>query len=364
MRSDCGVYYSKDSDRIKLRGVAAAEILTCRRAFRSLQLRGMFKPSRMKIILLGCILSLVPFASAQKLQEKVEVQLVQVDLVATDSKGALITDLGAEDFTLKENGKVQPVTHFYNSSIDESRFPLTMSFVVDTSYSMGERVAGLTRIDIAVQAAELIMSQLKAEDKIALMEFSNKPEELVSFTSDLNAVREKFKNVTFRRANTAMRDAVIFALDKIKDQTGRRIVVIFSDGMDSASKSVEEDVVDAIRKSDATIITFYSEFAMLNFPGGGTRMGGSPNDPNRIKIRIGEDALREYAQLSGGQFFSFRKEPELLRALESFRAYVRSQYTLAYAPSASKKKSEWRKIKVECKRKGIKLRYREGYWAG
>lgn len=313
---------------------------------------------------MGCILLLMPFAFSQELQEKLEIQLVQVDLVATDSKGTLITDLASADFTLKENGKVQPVTHFYNSSIDESRFPLTMSFVVDTSYSMHERVAGLTRIDIAVQAAELIISQLKAEDKISLIEFNTKPEELVPFTSDSNAVRQKFKDVDFRPANTAMRDAVVFALEKIKDQRGRKIVVIFSDGMDTASKSIEEDVVDAIRKSDATIITFYSEFAMLNFPGGGTGMGGSPNDPSRIKIRIGEDALREYASLSGGQFFSFRKEPELLRALDAFRAYVRSQYTLAYTPAAPKKKSEWRKIKVECKRKGIKLRYREGYWAG
>jgi len=53
----------------------------------------------------------------------------------------------------------------------------------------------------------------------------------------------------------------------------------------------------------------------------------------------------------------------MLKALEDFRAFVQSQYTLAYKP-ASKQSSRWRKIKVECKRKGVKLRHREGYWAG
>jgi len=289
---------------------------------------------------------------------------VQVDLVATDSKGALVTDLTAEDFILKENGAIQTVKHFYNSSKDEIRFPLTMSFVVDTSYSMHDMVAGLTRIDIAIKAAELVMSQLRPEDQIELIEFNKEPVEVASFTSNVQSVQEKFKPLTFQKANTAMHDAVLFALDKMNGKTGRKVIVIFSDGMDTASKSVEEDVLDAIRKSDATIITFYSEFSKLNFPAAGGGLGGNPNSPNRVMIRAGEDILREYAGMSGGQFFSFRKEPELLKAIESFRAFVRSQYTLAYTPPAGKKRTGWRKIKVECKRKGIQLRHREGYWAG
>jgi VWFA-related protein len=225
---------------------------------------------------------------------------------------------------------------------------------------MQEMVAGMTRIDVAIKAADLIMSQLKPEDKIEAIEFNDKPVELIPFTSNFRSIQEKFENLTSKPASTAMRDAVIFALDKMKDQTGRKVIVIFSDGMDSSSKSIEEDVIDRIKKSDATIISFYSEFAALNFPTGGG-MGGSPNNPGRIQILIGEDALREYAEKSGGQFFSFRKEPEMLKALESFRAFIRSQYTFAYKP-AVKKKTGWRKIKVECKRKGVKLRYREGYW--
>ena len=83
----------------------------------------------------------------------------------------------------------------------------------------------------------------------------------------------------------------------------------------------------------------------------------------RVRVRMGEDQLRLYSQMSGGLFFSFRKEPELLKALESFRVFVRSQYTLAYKPDLKKKKKGWRKIKVECKRKDVELRHREGYWA-
>jgi VWFA-related protein len=319
--------------------------------------------TRSKILILSLLALLVPFVSAQQIQEQVEVQLVQVDLVATDKKGALVTDLTADDFILKENGDVQKVTHFYNSSKEEIRFPLTMSFLVDTSYSMGETVAGMTRIDIARQAAELIMAQLRPDDKLELIEFNQEPVELVSFTPDASAVRDKLKALTFQEKNTAMHDSVLFALDKINKETGRKIIVIFSDGMDSASKAIEDDVIDKVKKSEATIITFYAEFAKLNFPAAGGGFGGDPSSMGRVRIRMGEDQLRLYSQMSGGLFFSFRKEPELLKALESFRAFVRSQYTLAYKPSDTKKKKPgWRKIKVECKRKDIELRHREGYW--
>ena len=309
---------------------------------------------------------MLPAAFGQEIQEKVNVELVQVDLVATDSKGEVIRDLTANDFTLKENGKVQSIKHFYNSSDDSARFPLTLSFLVDTSYSMHEKVAGMTRIDVAVKAAEMVINELQPNDQIELTEFNDKPETLVPFTSDVNEIREKFKALTFQEANTAMNDSVLYAVKRIQGRNGRKIIVIFSDGMDSSSKSVEEDVVDAVRKSDATIIAFYSELAAMNFSqGGGIGAMAGPNPISRVKILAGEDILREYAEMTGGQFFSFRKEPELLKAMNSFRNYVGSQYTLAYTPPEDRKaKTGWRKIKIECKRKGVHLRYREGYVAG
>lgn len=308
-------------------------------------------------VVLFFFLFLLSLASAQELQEQVEVELVQVDLTATDSKGAVVTDLTKEDFTLKEDGKPQTISHFYNSSDDANRYPLTISFLVDTSYSMREMVAGMTRIQIAVKAAEMVISQLKPEDQVELIEFNDKPEAVVPFTANLDLVREKFESLDFHEAGTAMHDAMLFAEKRIHDRSGRKIIVIFSDGMDSSSKAIYEDVVDAIKKSDATVVTFFSEVSRFDF--GMT----DPNSIGRVKAQAGEDALREYADISGGQFFSFHKEPELLKAMEGFRQFVQSQYTLAYTPAVAKK-SAFRKIKIDCRRKGVKLRYRQGYWSG
>jgi Ca-activated chloride channel homolog len=308
-------------------------------------------------VVLFSVLFLLSLASAQELQEQVEVQLVQVDLTATDSKGAVVTDLTKDDFTLKEDGKQQTISHFYNSSDDQNRYPLTISFLVDTSYSMREMVAGMTRIQIAVKAAEMVITQLKPEDQVELIEFNEKPEAVVPFTSNLDSVREKFESLTFHEAGTAMHDAMLFAEKRIHDRSGRKIIVIFSDGMDSSSKAIYEDVVDAIRKSDATIVTFFSDVSHFDY--GMT----DPNSIGRVKAQAGEDALQEYADISGGQFFSFHKEPELVKAMEGFRQFVQSQYTLAYTPAVAKK-AAFRKIKIDCRRKGVKLRYRQGYWAG
>jgi|GEM_PF-2178356 len=321
------------------------------------------RSGQIKIIFLVFLFSLLALAYADELQEHVEVQLVQVDVTAKDSKGAFVKDLTSDDFVVKENGEVQKVTHFYNSSTDETRYPLTMSFLIDTSFSMHDTVAGMTRIEIAVKAAEMVMDQLKPQDLVQVVEFDNEPREVVPFTTEFNAVREKFEYMDSREANTALHDAVLFALNKIKSQSGRKIILIFSDGMDSASKAVQEDVVDAIHKNDATIIAFYSEFSRLNFPAANTPMTGPSQ--NRMIIRAGEDALRSYAEVSGGEFFSFGKEPELVKAMDNLRALITSQYTLAYTPVLPKnQKSKWRKIKVECKRKGVKLTFREGYFAG
>src|SRR6185503_2905967 len=93
--------------------------VTCRLAIRSLHLH------TVKKILTFCFLLFIfAAASAQELQEQVEVELVQVDLVATDSKGNLITDLTQDDFVVKENGDTQQIKDFYNSSKDEIAFPL------------------------------------------------------------------------------------------------------------------------------------------------------------------------------------------------------------------------------------------------
>jgi Ca-activated chloride channel family protein len=313
-------------------------------------------------LIFSILLCYLGFAFGDEIQEHVEVQLVQVDVTARNSKGEYIRDLTANDFVLKEDGKVQTVTHFYNSANDQTRYPLTVSFLIDTSFSMHERVAGMTRIDVAVKAAELVMDQLKKGDLVEVVEFDNEPREVVPFTSELNSVREKFEYIDFREANTAMNDSILFSLKKIHEQSGRKIMVIFSDGMDSASKSVQEDVVDAIHKNDATIVSFYSDVASLNFRGGATQMTGT-SPQNGVIVRAGEDALRQYSEVSGGEFFSFRKEPELLKAMENLRNLVQSQYTLAYTPVAHDKKSKFRKIKVECKRKDVKLTFREGYFS-
>ena len=310
----------------------------------------------LRFLIPGCVLLLLPFASAQELQEQVEVKLVQIDVVATDSKGKLVTDLTGDDFTVKENGKVQKVSHFYNSANDETRYPLTMSFLVDTSYSMHEKVEGMTRIDVAVDAADQIMNQVNDKDQIELIDFNEKTNVIVPFTTELESVWNQFDKLKFQEKNTAMYDSVIYALNRIKDKSGRRILVIFSDGMDTSSKSVEEDAIQAIHDSDTTIIAFFSEIAGRNFLAAGDR-----NSMNDVRAEAGEDILRNFADISGGAFFSFRKEEELQKALENFRAFVKSQYTLAYTPPAGK--SGWRKLKVECKRKGVHLNYREGYMA-
>src|SRR5438093_6660587 len=141
----------------------------------------LLKTRLIKILFLYLVFLAFGFAYGQ-IEEHVKVELVQIDVVATDSKGAFVTDLKKEDFSLKDSGNTQDITHFYNSANDQMRYPLTISFLVDTSYSMGEKVAGLTRIDVAIKAGDLIMNQLRPRDQIELVEFNDQPKTIVQFT--------------------------------------------------------------------------------------------------------------------------------------------------------------------------------------
>src|SRR5262245_24308394 len=96
---------------------------------------------------------------AQEVHEDLSVDLVNVYLSATDSKGHFITDLKSNELILKENGAAQSITHFSNFTAEESDklgekdVPLTLSLVIDKSMSMSAEVQGTNKMDIVKNAA-------------------------------------------------------------------------------------------------------------------------------------------------------------------------------------------------------------------
>lgn len=297
------------------------------------------------------LLILLPgFALAQTIQEKIDVDLVNVYVSAMNDKGQFVKDLTADDFQLKEDGMVQTITHFTNFSLDasgnlgEKGVPLTVAFVIDTSASMGNTISRQQKIDIVRNAAFRLVDELREEDKVMLIAFSEYPDEVTPLTTDRKRFGQDLLFQGVKGGNTALLDSIYFAMEKMKDEWGRKIIVVCSDGEDTASYLKFDEVLSNLIASDITVLAF------------GTMALTSDSMRGRF-------ILQKLAEASGGYAFFPTSLSALDKMMEQLRQGMRSQYSLAYRPGNAGQAGLWHKIELSCHHAGLKLRYRQGYFS-
>ena len=285
---------------------------------------------------------------SQDVHEDVSVDLVNVYLSAIDSKGRFVTDLLSNELVLKENGAAQNISHFSNFTMEESDklgekdVPLTLALVMDKSQSMASEIQGTNKMDIVKNAAFRLLDELRSVDRATLISFNDLPAEETPLTSDKKQLSKDLLFQDVQGGNTALLDSIYFALDQVKGEQGRKIIVVFSDGEDTSSLLKLDEVVSNLVASDVTVLAF------------GTMALGSSS------IR-GRYILEKIADASGGYAFFPTSLNSLNVVMEKLRAGMRSQYSLGYKPLNTKKDGSWRAIEIICQRPGIKLRYRKGY---
>jgi Ca-activated chloride channel family protein len=143
---------------------------------------------------------------------------------------------------------------------------------------------------------------------------------------------------------TSLNDAIQFGLGRVKDQPGRKTVIVFSDGADTTSQIKEEEVIDYARSVEATV---YS----VGFRGSS---GFASRGPRGF--------LRKVAQETGGQYFFPDKVGDLIKIFTEISNELHHHYALAYAPPHPADGS-WHAITLRVKRPGAEVRVRKGYFA-
>ena len=258
-----------------------------------------------------------------------QVQLVEVYATVTDDRGELITGLRQNDFRVSENNQLQDISTF-----GAGEFPLTVALGVDRSWSMAGKP-----LELAKQASRAFLNQLKTGDRSMVVAISSTADVIAPLSTD---------RVTEARAiaaldpwsTTALRDAILAALDRLEPESGRQALVLFSDGSDRYSRATEAQVIERARRSNALV-----------YP-----------------IMIGKQRpafLAELAVLTGGRSFVIRDATELEKTLSTIARELRYQYLLGYAPSdpIDKGAHEWRSIRVTLtgNHPGLRVRARDGY---
>lgn len=235
---------------------------------------------------------------------------VKAFLSVVDSTGSPINDLKAEDFTLTEDSQKVEI-----ESVGLAEDPLNLLLVIDTSGSMAGQ--GITA---AKAAASSFVTSLAAEDRVAIMTFNDQSTNMIDFTTDHIAARDKISLIdAVRNAGTCLYDTAYQAIQTTATlPSGRRAVIVFTDGVD---EKMNGDVC-SIHTSD-DVIKIATD--------GGTR---TPVYTMGMGSKVDQNGLARIAQTTGGRFF-FSPDPTRVDAIfRDLSNTLRSQYAIVYKSSA------------------------------
>jgi Ca-activated chloride channel family protein len=277
-----------------------------------------------------------PSRQRPQLSFETNVDVVSVTAVVFDKKGQLVRGLGPQDVDLLEDGVPQQVSYFKEASAGRdpaARVPLSVVLVLDTSGSMKDRLHFLQ------EAVLNFVYKLEEVDQALVVSFNESVKGSAEFTGDTERL-ELFVDGLQAWGGTSLYDAIHYSLGRIKDQPGRKALIVFTDGEDTTSSLKETEVVDYARSVEATV-------HCIGFQG---TQGGSGR------------FLRRIAAETGGQYFAPDKVAELIKVFGEISNELKNHYLLSYAPTHGPDGS-WRRITLKVRRPGCEVRVRKGYFA-
>jgi Ca-activated chloride channel family protein len=272
-----------------------------------------------------------------------EVRMVLLPTSVTDKKGRNIRDLSKEDFRLFDDQQPQDIRYFAS----EAREPISVAFVLDVSGSMRQ----MDKMIHAKEAIRFFVDQLRPDDRFALICFADDQVAWITeFTSDRwNFLRRL--GVQEGYGQTALNDAIAAAPGLVDSGiTGRKAIVLITDGNDNASRLNTFKAVQLARRVNVPIYTIgFASLADGVLPKGQTE--------NSLVV------LKRFATETGGHLFVVRDPDDLKEAVLRIQSEMRFQYVIGYHPTRTLWDGTFRKIKLETDRSRLTVRTRSGYYA-
>lgn len=273
---------------------------------------------------------------------KVDVEVVNVFCTVHDHRGALIPDLKQDDFKIFEDGRPQQIRYF----AQETDLPLTVALLLDVSGSVRWFVEEEKRT-----AAKFLEQVLRPNDRALLVGFSSTVvlwQDLTPSTPLLADALQRLKSIPFKglpplgfpMPSTLLYEAVQkTALGKLKQLSGRKVLIIISDGLDNGSSVHLDSAIESVQATNTIVygICFESGFSGCSF-------------------------LKDMSDPTGGRTFQVKKIP-VEKIFETIQEEMRVQYAIGYVSSNRAHDGAFRKLQVRILPKGLKATARKGYYA-
>jgi VWFA-related protein len=271
---------------------------------------------------------------------KVNVPLVNVDVLVTTKSGQFIPGLKKDNFRVIEDGVPQAVTSF-----NVSQAPITA--VLLTEFASTNWVFMVQ----ALQASYAFANTLKKDDWIAVEYYDMQPHILVDFTQDKRAVYGALNQLRMPGfAETNLFDALYDTLDRLDRIEGKKYIILVTTGIDTFSKLTLDKIMKKIKDTkDVTIFPVSVGFIVREYcethQCGYTHGMGIP--VGNMDYLQGDNEMRTFAAMTGGRAYFPRFEGELPELFGDISSDIRNQYSLAYHPTNTKLDGTYRKLKVQ-----------------
>ena len=283
---------------------------------------------------------------------------VAVYATVSEDNGRLVPDLTRDDFEVREDGKVRPLTLFASENQ-----PITIVVMLDRSGSMRTGY-GLVRA-----GAEAFVKRLTAGDKARIGTFSSKivmePEE---FTNNQDLLVRILRAGELPEGPTPLWNATDQAIDSLATQQGRRVVLVFTDGADNpgnfkTNNLTQIDAMEHAQREDVMVYAIGLESRTPPMGGGMPRGGlsGGFGGGNAFGVQRPDPGLPTIAGETGGGYFELRSADDLAATFTRVAEELHRQYALGFEPQKLDGKTH--KLEVKVKKSGLKVRARKHYVA-
>ncbi|HEX2343687.1 MAG TPA: VWA domain-containing protein [Vicinamibacterales bacterium] len=272
------------------------------------------------------------------------VDLVTIQASVRDNKGRPMKGLRPVDFEVRDNGQVRPIL----SLRADLRSPISLAILVDMSGSMSIAY----KIDMARQAYDSILSQLRTGDEVALFAFDSELHVRQEFTSDLSQLRGALS--TFEPfGSTSLYDATAETARKLAARSAtHKAIIVLTDGTDTSSRLTASEVSGLASSIDVPVYI----------------VATVPSVDHRAMLEATERStpseaadLRDLAEWTGGQLVFASTFTETVFVATSLVGELRQQYVLAIEAANS---PEWRRLDVRVKHPSAVVKARNGYFGG
>ena len=269
---------------------------------------------------------------------KVDVKLVNIFVNVTDANGAIVGGLTRDDFSIAEDNRPQKISLFER----QSELPLNLTLAIDTSAS--------TYKDRAIEqkaAKGFVHALMRSQDQMSVLEFSTFVTQLTTFTNKVGQIDSGLDRMR-GEGGTALYDAIYLGAQGLGKKDGRKVLVLVSDGDDTASNASYEQALEQALRNEAMI------YSIIDVPieaSAGRDLGG-------------EHALVTLAEQTGGKSF-YVDSGGLDEAFKKVSDDLRTQYLIGYYPHNQEPGRNFHRLNVTIPRAtkdAFSIRYRTGYY--